>query len=255
MPENTATPMARRISAPAPCEVTSGTTPMMNAIEVIRIGRNLSRQASSTACQTLSPCASRARDLLHRLLRLSGAVAGRRAAVHVRGRVAVVVRDSVGAGGLAYRDEAVDGNHVAALSAGLEAADILGAQAKAGLRLCVDLVGAAEAVEVIDVQGAQIHLHGVEEVLHIDAGGLELLAIHVDLNLRNIDLETREQPSQLRALPRLGQHILGLTIQLIGALIAAILDLQLEAADLAQPLNRRRWRPPTARDRGVLRRA
>src|ERR1700722_15447499 len=61
MPENTATPMARRISAPAPCEVTSGTTPMMNAIEVIRIGRNRSRQASGTACQILSPCASRSR--------------------------------------------------------------------------------------------------------------------------------------------------------------------------------------------------
>ena len=61
MPENTATPMARRISAPAPCEVTSGMTPMMNASEVIRIGRKRSRQASITACQMLSPSASRSR--------------------------------------------------------------------------------------------------------------------------------------------------------------------------------------------------
>ncbi len=47
MPKKTATPIARRISAPAPSENTSGTTPMMNAKEVIKIGRSLSRCAAS----------------------------------------------------------------------------------------------------------------------------------------------------------------------------------------------------------------
>ena len=49
MPLNTAVPSDRRISAPAPAATTSGTTPRMNANEVIRIGRSRSRDASSVA--------------------------------------------------------------------------------------------------------------------------------------------------------------------------------------------------------------
>ena len=49
MPENTAMPIAWRISLPAPVAVTSGTTPMMNANEVIRMGRRRRRQASIAA--------------------------------------------------------------------------------------------------------------------------------------------------------------------------------------------------------------
>ena len=49
MPANTASPSARRISAPAPSAITSGTTPKMNANEVIRIGRSRSRTASTAA--------------------------------------------------------------------------------------------------------------------------------------------------------------------------------------------------------------
>lgn len=49
MPTNTAVPMAWRISAPAPVASANGKTPAMNEIEVIRIGRNRSRQASSAA--------------------------------------------------------------------------------------------------------------------------------------------------------------------------------------------------------------
>ncbi len=40
--------MARRISAPAPLEMTSGMTPIMNANEVMRMGRSLRRAASIT---------------------------------------------------------------------------------------------------------------------------------------------------------------------------------------------------------------
>ena len=47
MPLKTAVPSDRRISAPAPCAITSGTTPRMKANEVIRIGRSRSRHAST----------------------------------------------------------------------------------------------------------------------------------------------------------------------------------------------------------------
>ena len=49
MPLNTAVPSERRISAPAPTAMTSGTTPKMKANDVIRIGRSRSRDASSVA--------------------------------------------------------------------------------------------------------------------------------------------------------------------------------------------------------------
>ena len=43
MPAKTAVPSVRRISAPAPCEITSGNTPRMKANEVMMIGRNRTR--------------------------------------------------------------------------------------------------------------------------------------------------------------------------------------------------------------------
>jgi hypothetical protein len=56
MPENTATPMTFRASAPAPVARTSGTTPRMNANAVIRIGRNRSLADSSAALRASLPC-------------------------------------------------------------------------------------------------------------------------------------------------------------------------------------------------------
>ena len=58
MPENTAVPSARRISAPGPVAITSGTTPRMKAKAVIRIGRRRRRQASTTASTGVRPCCS-----------------------------------------------------------------------------------------------------------------------------------------------------------------------------------------------------
>ena len=58
MPANTAMPMAWRTSAPAPDENTSGSTPMMKAIDVIRIGRSRMWQASRIACSRLVPSIS-----------------------------------------------------------------------------------------------------------------------------------------------------------------------------------------------------
>ena len=51
IPANTAMPSDRRISAPAPVATTRGTTPRMNANQVIRIGRKRSFTASSVASQ------------------------------------------------------------------------------------------------------------------------------------------------------------------------------------------------------------
>ena len=58
IPENTAMPIARRISLPAPLPKISGSTPAQKAIEVIRIGRRRSRQAWRTASSNVCPRSS-----------------------------------------------------------------------------------------------------------------------------------------------------------------------------------------------------
>ena len=55
MPPMTPVPTEWRAPAPAPLENASGSTPRMNASEVIRIGRNRSRAASSAAAGVDSP--------------------------------------------------------------------------------------------------------------------------------------------------------------------------------------------------------
>jgi len=56
-------PIAWRISAPAPTEKASGSTPMMKAIEVIRIVRSLRPAASMAACSGVRPLNSARREL------------------------------------------------------------------------------------------------------------------------------------------------------------------------------------------------
>ena len=55
MPPNTAVPTDCFDAAPAPEAIISGTTPRMNANDVIRIGRSRSRAASSAASKIGMP--------------------------------------------------------------------------------------------------------------------------------------------------------------------------------------------------------
>jgi len=62
-------------------------------------------------------------------------------------------------------------------------------------RFCLDvhLIGATKAIEIVYVQGPQVHLHGLKDVLERDAIGLRLLPIDVRVNLRHVHIEAREQ--------------------------------------------------------------
>ena len=55
MPLKTAVPSACRISEPAPNAFTNGQTPMLNANDVIRMGRNRNRAASTAASRRFTP--------------------------------------------------------------------------------------------------------------------------------------------------------------------------------------------------------
>jgi hypothetical protein len=101
-------------------------------------------------------------------------------------------------------------------------------------------VGAAEAVEVVGVQAAQVDLQGVEDVGHRHAQLARLGAVDVGVELRHVDLPAREQAGQLGRLVGLGHEGLLRRVQRVVAQRGAVLDLQLEAAGGAQALHRRR---------------
>src|SRR6185312_8061460 len=61
IPPNTAVPRARRAPELAPVAMTSGSTPRMNANDVIRIGRSRRLAASMTASRMERPCSTRSR--------------------------------------------------------------------------------------------------------------------------------------------------------------------------------------------------
>ena len=84
-------------------------------------------------------------------------------------RIAVVVRDDVGAEGLLDRDERAERHHLAGGVARLQREDVLTLRAERRIRLRDHLVGAAEAVEVVHVQRAEVHLHRLEDVGELHA--------------------------------------------------------------------------------------
>jgi hypothetical protein len=55
MPLKTAVPSACRISEPGPNAITNGQTPSVNANDVMRIGRNRNRAASTAASRRSAP--------------------------------------------------------------------------------------------------------------------------------------------------------------------------------------------------------
>ena len=69
IPPITPVPIARWLAEPAPDETTSGSTPRMKAIEVIRIGRKRRCTASSVASIRSLPCACR--SLANSMIRIA----------------------------------------------------------------------------------------------------------------------------------------------------------------------------------------
>jgi hypothetical protein len=145
------------------------------------------------------------------------------------------------AGGALHRDERTKRHHLALGIARLQLHDVFRLMAVAGVGRHIHLVDATEAVEVVDVQRAEISLHGVVDVSQIHTFRLRLFAIHVGINLRHAHLVAGEQTSQCRHLLALRDQVLRLLVKLVEAKLAAIFDLDAEAADRTQALHGRRW--------------
>ena len=68
------------------------------------------------------------------------------------------------------------------------------------------LPGAAELVEVVDVERAEIDLQRREDIVRVDAHRLALIAVEVDEKLRRVGAEDREQLLDDLAIFRIGEN-------------------------------------------------
>src|SRR5438067_1115858 len=132
MPLKTAVPSERRISAPAPCAITNGTTPRMKAKDVIRIGRSRSLHASTVACQP-------------------GAGARRGVTRNGGRRIHVVAQHHDRPAGVADIQHRAQPDNLPLIIAYLQLPDIGNLAAEARVGLDVYLPGPAELVEIVDV--------------------------------------------------------------------------------------------------------
>ena len=99
---------------------------------------------------------------------------------------------------------------------------------------------AALIVEVVDVVGAQIGLHGGEDVGQRDAQRFCLVAVDLEKQLRDIGAEGAENARQGRVLVGIVNHGADRLCQFLGRLARDVLHLEVEAAGCTKAWNGRR---------------
>ena len=170
---------------------------------------------------------------------LAGARARPRVGVHACRGIHVVARDHDRPAHGAHRGEGGQGHHVSLVVAHFQLLDVLDRAAKAVQGLHVDLPGAAEAVEVVDVVGAEGGLQGGAQVVDGDAAILGLGAVDDQLQPGRIGAKAGEQALQVRVILAGNDDLLGHFLKGFEAVVVGVLDDDLEAARRAQALHRR----------------
>src|SRR4051794_36586439 len=112
------------------------------------------------------------------------------------------------------------------------------AELRIGLRH--DLESSPKPIEIVDVERAEIDLHGLEQVLQWHTLRLGLDAIDFCVELRHVYGESREQSSQAGGLIAFADDCLCVLCEGVVALVAAILDEHLESANGPEAIHRRR---------------
>ena len=121
----------------------------------------------------------------------------------------------------------------------IELLEDVGAGAESGVGLDVDLPGAAELVELIDVISPHVDLERGKDVLDWHLERLDLGAVDVDEELGRVGPVQGEDAGESRVGVGLLDQLVGHRLQLRQVQIAVLLGLQLEAAGVAQALDGR----------------
>ncbi len=180
------------------------------------------------------------KDFLDRRLRLSRGEARCRTAVDIGCKEAVITVCALRSCCCIYLQQRGKRDHLTGGRAYLQAADIFGMGAELRICLHTHAVCPPEGVEVVDIKRAQIDLQRLEDVADRNTQLLGLGAVEIGEELRHVDLEAGEDACQFRCLVCLGDDRLGRFVKRLVAVTGTVLDLQLEAARLAETVNRRR---------------
>ena len=131
-----------------------------------------------------------------------------------------------------------DRHHRAAAAAHVDAVDILDRVAERRLGLHIHLPGAAEQIEVVDVEAAERRLQRVEDVADLDPQHLSLVAIDLEPDLRRIGRVGAEDAGKLGLLVGGDQKPAHDGGDIVGTLALQRFERVLEAAGTAEPEDR-----------------
>ena len=167
-------------------------------------------------------------------------VPGCGAALDLGRRIEIVARHPIGPADVAEGRDRAERHHRALVAARLQPADLAQLLAERSIGLGRDPEGAAEQVEVVDVDRADIDLERFEHLLGRDAEHLRLHPVDVGVDLGRAGVEQREHVEQAGGLVGGGDQRLGRRLERLEPAAAAVLDHHLEAAGGADAAHRRR---------------
>ncbi len=165
----------------------------------------------------------------HDIEGLSGADAGGAGAVDFGGGVEVVAVDAVGVGDVFKIHDGAEGDHLALGVAGFELSDVGGVGAEGGVGLGDDAEGAAEVIEVVDVETAEVDLQSLENVGDGDFFLFGFGAIDVGVELGDVGAEGAVERGEARIGAGGGDERAGDGLEFLrGGASGAIFDLHFE---------------------------
>src|SRR5579875_3410103 len=172
---------------------------------------------------------------------LTRAVAGCGVPADLDGAIQIVMGDERRPFRLFDANETAERDNPARRRANVQPPKIGEATAERCVGLRVDAIRPVEIFEIVDVVGAQLGLQGSEEIVERNADGFRLIAVDVDLNLRRVITELREH-LRCRTARLIGEPFVLVehVHELVIADVAAVLELEREAADVADAVDRRR---------------
>ena len=147
----------------------------------------------------------------------------------------------IGSGTRCDGDKRRQRQHVPGRVTHLQAADGFGLHAVVRIGLGSHLVGAAEPVEVVDVQRTEVDLQRLEHIRQSHPLALDLGAVDIDIQLGRVDVQTGHQPGDLARLGGFCHQHLGVLHQSLEPDPATVLNLQFEASGHSKAGHWRRW--------------
>src|SRR5262249_49875038 len=137
-------------------------------------------------------------DTLHSSKRLTRTVTGLWCTINNRGPVAVVTDNRLRSLHKFCLSKRPDWHTASVRVAHVNSLDVIKFIAEGRISLHVDLPGAAENIEVVDVETAQRRLQRVENVADLNAKNLSLVTVDVQIDLRRIGIVSGKHASKLR---------------------------------------------------------